>query len=99
MFIKFPKCFRLGDKGMPMFAKQISVQKNEANWDEILSLVHQGNEIIIMNGDEILAKMTSAETSSPAPNTERILGAHPGAWMSDDFDAPLPDKFWLGKET
>ena len=29
----------------------------------------------------------------------RILGLHPGAiWMSDDFDDPLPDEFWLGDD-
>ena len=81
-----------------MFAKQISIQKNEANWDELLLLVHQGNEIIIMNGDETIAKMTSAETGLQPPISERVLGAHPGARMSDDFDAPLPDDFWLGKD-
>ena len=81
-----------------MFAKQISIQKDKANWDEILLLVHQGNEVIIMNGDETLARMTSAESVSARPSSERILGAHPGAWMSDDFDAPLPDDFWLGKD-
>lgn len=27
----------------------------------------------------------------------RILGLHAGKlWMSDDFDAELPDEFWLG---
>lgn len=34
-----------------------------------------------------------------APKKERILGlhAHLGpAWVSDDFDAPLPDSCWLG---
>lgn len=30
---------------------------------------------------------------------ERVLGLHPGAMeASDDFDAPLPDSFWLGEE-
>jgi hypothetical protein len=32
---------------------------------------------------------------------KRILGlhAHLGpSWMSDDFDAELPDEFWFGKE-
>ncbi|MBA3872506.1 MAG: toxin-antitoxin (TA) system antitoxin [Anaerolineae bacterium] len=72
-----------------MLTKQISIQKSEANWDELLLLVHQGNEIIIMNGDETIARMTSAETGSQLPISERILGAHPGAWMSDDFDTPL----------
>ena len=81
-----------------MFAKQISIQKKDANWDELLSLVHQGTEVIIMNGDETLARMTSAETTPQTPITERILGAHTGASMSDDFDAPLPDEFWLGKD-
>lgn len=29
----------------------------------------------------------------------RVLGLHPGAMvMSDDFDDPLPDSFWLGEE-
>lgn len=26
-------------------------------------------------------------------------GLHEGAWeVADDFDAPLPDEFWLGKD-
>jgi len=50
--------------------------------------VNQGNEII-MNGDETIARMTSAETGSHTSITEQVLGVHPGAWMSDDFDAPL----------
>ncbi len=29
----------------------------------------------------------------------RILGLHEGqGWMSDDFNAPLSDAFWLGEE-
>ena len=30
---------------------------------------------------------------------ERVLGLHAGqTWIADDFDAPLPDSFWLGEE-
>jgi hypothetical protein len=30
---------------------------------------------------------------------QRVLGLHEGmVWMSDDFDEPLPDAFWLGQE-
>lgn len=33
------------------------------------------------------------------PAKKRIAPLHPGAIeTSDDFDAPLPDEFWLGKE-
>ncbi len=29
----------------------------------------------------------------------RVAGLHAGqTWISDDFDAPLPDSFWLGEE-
>jgi hypothetical protein len=28
---------------------------------------------------------------------ERVFGLHAGqVWVSDDFDDPLPDEFWLG---
>lgn len=45
-----------------------------------------------------------ADKSILQPNEsghERVLGlhAHLGkAWMSDDFNEPLPDEFWLGDE-
>jgi hypothetical protein len=32
-------------------------------------------------------------------NEVRVPGLHQGSsyWMADDFDAPLPDEFWLGE--
>jgi Protein of unknown function (DUF2281) len=37
--------------------------------------------------------------SSVALSDERQPGLHPGAFViSDDFDDPLPDSFWLGEE-
>jgi antitoxin (DNA-binding transcriptional repressor) of toxin-antitoxin stability system len=84
---------------MTMFAKQISVQKSEANWDEVLTLVHDGAEVLIMQGDATLAKIVSVEETAKPILKERILGAHPGAMtMSGDFDEPLPDEFWLGTD-
>ena len=43
---------------------------------------------------------TAAQTGSESEaKPKRILGLHRGKiWMSDDFDAPLPDEFWLGEE-
>jgi Protein of unknown function (DUF2281) len=39
------------------------------------------------------------ENHHPSELPPRILGLNRGAMkMSDDFDEPLPDKFWLGKE-
>ena len=42
----------------------------------------------------------AASVPGPAASPEkgkRIPGLHPGSiWMSEDFDAPLPDEFWVG---
>ena len=36
---------------------------------------------------------------TPPRGKKLILGLHEGqGWISDDFDAPLPDSFWQGKE-
>jgi predicted DNA-binding antitoxin AbrB/MazE fold protein len=44
---------------------------------------------------EIILKSTS-----PNEIGERVFGLHRGmGWISDDFDEPLPDSFWLGSET
>ncbi|MDZ8051597.1 MAG: DUF2281 domain-containing protein [Aulosira sp. ZfuVER01] len=33
-----------------------------------------------------------------APPDKRVLGLNQGEiWMSDDFNDPLPDEFWLGE--
>lgn len=40
---------------------------------------------------------TSVEVAS-SPRQQRVLGLHQGmGWMSDDFNDPLPDEFWLGE--
>ena len=42
---------------------------------------------------------TLAQFSPPAPQKPRVVGLHAGQWrIADDFDAPLPDSFWLGEE-
>ncbi|HCN76378.1 MAG TPA: hypothetical protein DIT13_04180 [Verrucomicrobiales bacterium] len=46
-----------------------------------------------------LAAKVRAHVTLPA-NQPRIPGLHRGlVWMSDDFNDPLPDEFWLGKDS
>ena len=43
-----------------------------------------------------LAQRLAQQRVQPA---ERIAGMHPGAFQpTADFDDPLPDEFWLGKD-
>lgn len=45
-----------------------------------------------------LAEREAGAEVAPAP--ARIPGLHAGQYVvTDDFDAPLPDSFWLGSES
>ena len=64
-------------------------------------LVHravQGDEIIISEAGTPLVRLVPIVPRQP--NTlERTAGLSAGAAIiADDFDAPLPDTFWLGEE-
>lgn len=43
--------------------------------------------------------MREAQTAPQGLSALRTPGLHAGQyWIADDFDAPLPDGFWLGEE-
>lgn len=45
-----------------------------------------------------LCAQLETKREEPAPKA-RILGMHPGSMvMAPDFNDPLPDEFWLGKD-
>lgn len=78
-----------------MQTKTVDIQDAQASLDDLLNLVREGVEIILTEGGTPLARLT------PMAAGQRVLGlhAHLGeAWISDDFDDPLPDEFWLGEE-
>ncbi len=43
---------------------------------------------------------TPVDHPLPQASKTRTPGLHQGIgyWIADDFDAPLPDEFWLGEE-
>jgi antitoxin (DNA-binding transcriptional repressor) of toxin-antitoxin stability system len=75
-----------------MFAKQIDLE--ETDLKELIALVQQGAEILLTKGGTPFAKLSPVEQN----DNPRIPDLFPGIWMSDDFDDPLPDEFWLGEE-
>ena len=59
----------------------------------MLALARNGNEIIIEENGEPLAKITPIE--KPKEEKQRVAGLGKGTiWMSNDFDDELPDEFW-----
>jgi len=78
-----------------MSTKNVTLQEAEGHLAELLELVEQGNEVVITKGDEPRAKLVMFRERSRGP---RVFGQHRGkAWLSDDFDAPLPPDFWSGE--
>ena len=52
---------------------------------------------------EVLSFIRAAKNksiqSSQQLGSQRVAGLHEGQiWMSDDFNEPLPDEFWLGDD-
>lgn len=76
-----------------MLAKTVDVLKHDTDLQELLTLIKAGTEVILTEGDILLARVVPIET----PANPRIPNLFPDIWVSDDFDDPLPDAFWLGE--
>ena len=78
-----------------MSALTVEVKEAQDRLHELLAKVAEGNEVILTEDDRPFARISPI----PRPAGPRIPDLHPGAFQpSDDFDAPLPDEFWLGEE-
>ena len=72
-----------------MSTRTIDISKQPPDLESILPIVAEGTLVILTKGDTPIARI--------APAGKRIAGLNEGAsWMSEDFDEPLPDDFWLG---
>jgi len=72
----------------------VTLKDAQSRLAELLTLAQAGNEIIIAEAGQPLARLVSI-----AKRKRRIAGLQRGkVWTSDDFDAPLPDSFWTGSK-
>lgn len=75
-----------------------TIDIKEAQISQLIELAKDGQEIILAQDDKPLLRVTAVEAGAPAPK-QRIGNLHKGLVdISDDFDDPLPDSFWLGEE-
>jgi antitoxin (DNA-binding transcriptional repressor) of toxin-antitoxin stability system len=84
--------FRREQEMQPMSTTMVDVQELPTRFAELLSLAAAGNEVIVTDKHIPLARLVPL-----SPGQTRILGLHAGAiTTTPDFDAPLPDDFWVG---
>ncbi|MGA2735465.1 MAG: toxin-antitoxin (TA) system antitoxin [Syntrophobacteraceae bacterium] len=72
-----------------MLTRTIDVRKEPPDLQGLLSLVAQGPEVVLTEGDIPIARLV--------PVGNRVAGLHAGAILTrEDFDERLPDEFWTG---
>ncbi|MGH7950757.1 MAG: type II toxin-antitoxin system Phd/YefM family antitoxin [Limisphaerales bacterium] len=74
----------------------LSIKEAQGRLSELLELAQSGHEVIIEDSHKGKARLVPvAEMKKQKP---RVFDLHKGqVWMSDDFNAPLPDSFWTGE--
>jgi len=78
-----------------MSTKTIDISSLQIARESLRGLLAKDAEIVLTDAGEPLARLTRIDEASPSPKA-RIPDLFPGIWMSDDFNDPLPDEFWLG---
>lgn len=74
----------------------VTVDEAQDRLPDLLAQALAGNEVIITEHGTPVARLVPLESRS---KKKRIAGLNRGTiWTSEDFDAPLPDDFWLGQE-
>ena len=70
---------------------QVNIHEAKTNFSKLLERVAEGEEVIICKAGKPVATLQKiAETEKPV---RRQPGGWEGkVWMSDDFDAPLPEE-------
>jgi len=77
-----------------MDKKLVDIKKENTPVKKLLEFVSSGVEVILTEGKVPIARLIPILHGAGA----RVPGLHLGkVWMSDDFDAPLSDAFWMGK--
>jgi len=79
-----------------MTTKIIDLEQGSTNLDAILAQLDDQTDVLLVRGETPIARLISEKAVTIQPRTP---GLHAGTtWVSEDFDAPLPDAFWLGEE-
>jgi antitoxin (DNA-binding transcriptional repressor) of toxin-antitoxin stability system len=73
--------------------KTIELLIQPPSLEAVLELAAKEAGVVLTKSGQPVAQVIPLAQSSK----QRIAPLHPGAMeASDDFDAPLPDEFWLG---
>lgn len=74
----------------------VSIDEAQDKLPDLLAQALAGNEVIITEHGTPVARLVPVLAHS---KKKRVAGLNRGTiWMSEDFDEPLRDEFWLDQE-
>lgn len=74
--------------------KAVNIHEAKTSLSALIAAAEAGEEVIISRANKPVVRLVPVQ-AKPA---RRVFGLHKGnvLFISEDFDAPLPDEFWLG---
>ena len=83
---------------MTAMTKTVSIEEAQSQLSELVKLASRGEKVGLTDNERPAAELVALPTRSPRTTGPRRFGRFAGKiHISDDFDAPLPDEFWLGE--
>lgn len=80
--------------------KTVDISKDDPTLTEMVRRFGPRAKVTVVDGDKVVGRVVLRPKPQNASPRKRMIGLHEGAilYMAEDFDAPLPDEFWLGGE-
>ncbi len=73
---------------------QVDITEANTQLQQLLAIAMKGEEVIITQGDRVIAKLVAVRDTSLPEKTRRQFGSMKDViWVADDFDAPLTEEF------
>ena len=80
---------------MAQLASPVNMHAAKTSLSKLIARVEQGEEIVIARNGRPVARLVPIAKQDRAAAFGSMRGK---IWIADDFDAPLPDSFWLGED-
>ncbi len=74
------------------------ISEDESRLLALIQVYKMPKQGIVETVESLLAIRKFYESAQLFATKTRTPDLHPGLWMSDDFDDPLPDEFWFGED-
>lgn len=74
--------------------KAVNIHEAKTSLSALIAAAEAGEEVIISRANKPVVRLVPVR----AKPVRRVFGLHKDnvLYVSEDFDAPLPDEFWLG---